>query len=167
MFSEINQMLRASVPILLWLLRWIAVPATAFARTVYDGDWSVLILTRGGACEPAVRYGVQIADGMVINGGGMATVQGRVTRSGTVSVMRAVRQPVGQRLRPPRQESRRRRLVGPRHERRLPRHLGGGTARVRPGSCHLRHSDIEEDWMPDDATIVALRGDHLPILKTR
>jgi hypothetical protein len=45
--------------------------------------------------------------------------------------------------------------------------LGGGTARVRPESCHLRHSDIEEDWMPDDTTIVALRGDHVPILKTR
>jgi hypothetical protein len=87
MFSEINQMLRASVPILVVALAWIVVPATAFARTVYDGDWSVLILTRGGACEPSVRYGVQIADGMVINGGGIATVQGRVSRSGTVSVI--------------------------------------------------------------------------------
>jgi hypothetical protein len=46
-----------------------------------------LILTRRGACELSVRYGVQIADGMVINGGGIATVQGRVTRSGTVSVI--------------------------------------------------------------------------------
>jgi hypothetical protein len=46
----------------------------------------VLILTRG-ACEPSVRYGVHIADGMLINGGGMAKVQGRVTRSGTVSVI--------------------------------------------------------------------------------
>jgi hypothetical protein len=77
MFSEINQMLRASVPIFLVAFAWIAVPATAFARTVYDGDWGALILTRGGACEPAIRYGVQIADGTVINGGGMATVQGR------------------------------------------------------------------------------------------
>ena len=87
MFSEINQMLRAGVPILVVAFAWIAVPATAFAHTVYDGDWSVLIFTRGGACEPSVRYGVQIADGMVINGGGIATVQGRVTRSGTVSVI--------------------------------------------------------------------------------
>jgi hypothetical protein len=87
MFSEINQMLRAGVPILVVAFAWIAVPATAFAHTVYDGDWSVLIFTRGGACEPSVRYGVQIADGMVINGGGIATVQGRVTRSGTVRVI--------------------------------------------------------------------------------
>jgi hypothetical protein len=87
MFSEINQMLRAGVPILVVAFAWIAVPGTAFAHTVYDGDWSVLIFTRGGACEPSVRYGVQIADGMVINGGGIATAQGRVTRSGTVSVI--------------------------------------------------------------------------------
>jgi hypothetical protein len=80
MFGEINQLVRAASHSLLWLLRGL-VPATAFAHTVYDGDWSVWILTRGSACEPSVRYGVQIADGMVtISGGGIATVQGRVTR---------------------------------------------------------------------------------------
>jgi len=87
MFSEINQMLRASAPILVVAFGLIAVPATAFAHTVYDGDRSVLILTPGGACEPSVRYGVRIADGIVIHDGGIATVQGRVTRSGTVSVI--------------------------------------------------------------------------------
>jgi hypothetical protein len=87
MFSEINQMLRASVPMLVVAFAWIAVPATAFAHTVYDCDWSFLILTRGGACGPSVRYGV-IADGLIINGGGIATVQGRITRSGTVSESR-------------------------------------------------------------------------------
>jgi hypothetical protein len=87
MFSEINQMLCANVPILVVAFGLIAISATAFAHTIYDGDWSVLILTHGGACEPSVRYGVQIADGMVINGGGIATVQGRVTRSGTVRVI--------------------------------------------------------------------------------
>jgi hypothetical protein len=87
MFSEINQMLRASVPIFVAAVARIAVPATAFARTVYDGDWGVLILRRGGACEPAVRCGVQITDGMVICGGGMATVQGHVNRRGSVQVM--------------------------------------------------------------------------------
>jgi hypothetical protein len=83
MFSEINQMLCASVPI---FVAWIAIPAKALARTVYDGDWGVLILTRGGACEPAVRCGVQITGGMVIYSGGMATVQGRVSRRGSVQV---------------------------------------------------------------------------------
>src|ERR1700692_4940517 len=87
MFGEINQMLRTGVPIVVAVFAWIAVPAKALASTVYDGDWGVLILTRGGACEPAVRCGVQITDGMVIYGGGMAAVQGRVTRRGSVQVM--------------------------------------------------------------------------------
>jgi hypothetical protein len=86
MFSEINQMLRASVPLFVAAFAWIAVPAKAFARTVYDGDWGVLILKCGGACEPAVRCGVEIADGMVIYSGGMATVQGQITRRGSVQV---------------------------------------------------------------------------------
>jgi hypothetical protein len=79
-------MLRASVPIFVAAVARIAVPATAFARTVYDGDWGVLILRRGGAREPAVRCGVQITDGMVIYGGGI-TVQGHVNRRGSVQVM--------------------------------------------------------------------------------
>ena len=86
MFCEINQMLRATAPMLVVAVAWIAVPAAAFARTVYDGEWSVLILTRGSACETSLRQGVQIADGMVDNGGGVASVQGRVTRNGAVSV---------------------------------------------------------------------------------
>jgi hypothetical protein len=86
MFSEINQMLRAGVPLFVAAFAWIAVPAKAFACTVYDGDWGVLILRRDGACEPAVRCGLQIADGMVIYSGGMATVQGHVTRRGSVQV---------------------------------------------------------------------------------
>jgi hypothetical protein len=86
MFCEINQMLRATAPMLVVAVAWIAVPAAAFARTVYDGEWSVLILTRGSACETSLRHGVQIADGMVNNGGGVASVQGRVTRNEAVSV---------------------------------------------------------------------------------
>jgi hypothetical protein len=86
MFCEINQMLRATAPMLVVAVAWIAVPAAAFARTVYDGEWSVLILTLGSACETSLRHGVQIADGMVNNGGGVASVQGRVTRNGAVSV---------------------------------------------------------------------------------
>jgi hypothetical protein len=86
MFSEINRLLGTSVPILVVILACIAVPTTALAATIYDGDWKVLILTQGGACEPTLRYGVQIADGIINNGGGLATVQGRVTPKGAVRV---------------------------------------------------------------------------------
>lgn len=59
----------------------------AFAGTQYDGNWSVLILTRRGACEPTVRYGIEIIGGKVVNtAGGMATVDGRVSSSGAVRV---------------------------------------------------------------------------------
>ncbi len=62
-----------------------AVPA--FARTKYDGKWSVLILTRRGACEPAIRYGVEIANGIVSStDSDAATVRGRVGSTGAVSV---------------------------------------------------------------------------------
>jgi hypothetical protein len=58
----------------------------AHARTAYDGDWSVLLATNNGACSPSYRFGVQIFDGAVIYGGGMVTMQGRVTPKGAVRV---------------------------------------------------------------------------------
>jgi hypothetical protein len=61
---------------------------TAFARTIYDGDWSVLIVTMSGSCDPTYRYGVQINDGLVTyDGGGPITLQGRVTPKGAVRVI--------------------------------------------------------------------------------
>jgi hypothetical protein len=86
MFCEINQMLRATAPMLVMAVAWIAVPAAVFARTVYDGERSILILTHGSACEMSPRHGVKITDGMVNNGGGAAAVRGRVTRNEAVSV---------------------------------------------------------------------------------
>jgi hypothetical protein len=65
-----------------------ATTGAALARTVYDGAWSVLIVTRSGSCDPAYRYGLQISDGNVIyDGGGPITMQGRVTPNGTVRVI--------------------------------------------------------------------------------
>jgi hypothetical protein len=58
----------------------------AHAASAYDGDWSVVIMTRSGACDPSVRYGVQIANGMVIAGNGQATVNGAVNPAGAVRV---------------------------------------------------------------------------------
>jgi hypothetical protein len=60
--------------------------APAVARSAYDGDWSVVIATRGGACPPSVRYGVQIINGTVVNTSGQAQVQGRVSPNGAVRV---------------------------------------------------------------------------------
>jgi hypothetical protein len=68
-------------------LTCVAVAGTASARTVYDGDWSVLIVSNSGACSGSYRYGVQIADGTLLYGGGMITMQGRVTPRGAVRVL--------------------------------------------------------------------------------
>jgi hypothetical protein len=85
----ISQRLRAFVPTLVLALSGLAaVTSTANARTIYDGAWSVLIITNAGACDRTYRYGVQIADGMVIyDGGGPITMQGRVTPKGAVRVL--------------------------------------------------------------------------------
>ena len=60
----------------------------AHARTDFDGDWSIFIVTREGPCEASLRYGVKVANGAVIDdGSSIATVQGRVTPRGTVRVL--------------------------------------------------------------------------------
>jgi hypothetical protein len=61
--------------------------APASARTPFDGNWSVLIITRSGPCDAAYRYGLSIRDGAVVYEGSAAVnVAGRVNRNGTVSV---------------------------------------------------------------------------------
>jgi hypothetical protein len=65
----------------------LAVGSPSFARSNFDGDWSVFIQTRGGACPPSVRYPVAITNGIVSNAGDVpAAVQGRVGPSGAVRV---------------------------------------------------------------------------------
>lgn len=61
--------------------------AIAHARTNYDGNWSVLILTDKGPCDRAYRYPVRIANGAVRYGGQADfTVTGRVQASGAITV---------------------------------------------------------------------------------
>lgn len=80
----IIRLLCGCVPSFLLVLAYIAAIDPAFARTPYDGDWSVVIVAHGGACDSNYRFGVQVEDGLVINDGGFATVQGRVTSTGLV-----------------------------------------------------------------------------------
>jgi len=62
-------------------------PVPASARTVYDGNWSVLIVTNKGTCDRAYRYGLSIRNGAVIYEGSAAVnVAGRVSDNGAVSV---------------------------------------------------------------------------------
>ncbi len=53
----------------------------------FDGPWSVLVITRSGACDPTYRYGVFISGGVVSYAGGApVNLSGRVNSSGHVSV---------------------------------------------------------------------------------
>ena len=65
-----------------------ATASTAVARTAYDGNWSVLIVTERGSCDRAYRYGVQINNGNVTyDGGGLVSLGGRVAPNGAVQVV--------------------------------------------------------------------------------
>jgi hypothetical protein len=65
-------------------LLWGALPAKA--RTSFDGNWSVLIVTDAGSCDRAYRYALQIANGMITYPDQTFNVTGRVDGSGHVYV---------------------------------------------------------------------------------
>ena len=77
----------ASIVILALAMSYGAMSGTAFGRSAYDGDWSVLIAPNRGACSSSYRYGVRISDGRVIYDGSMITMHGQVTPKGAVRVM--------------------------------------------------------------------------------
>jgi hypothetical protein len=69
------------------LLACFGFTSPSLARSSFDGDWSVVVVTRAGACTPTLRYPVAITNGIVTNGGGSpASVSGRVASSGAVRV---------------------------------------------------------------------------------
>jgi len=62
-------------------------PAPASARTPYDGNWSVLIVTDSGPCDRGYRYGLSIQNGLVVyEGSAPVNVAGQVTGKGAVKV---------------------------------------------------------------------------------
>ena len=76
---------RARLAVLVIALASVAIADPASAITLDDGDWSVGIVTRSGACDPSYRVGVLIVRGAV-DSGGLAAVQGQVASSGGVKV---------------------------------------------------------------------------------
>jgi hypothetical protein len=94
MMSSINtlgsqsQKLRRLIQASFLVLIWFGVTTPSFAASRFDGDWSVIIATQGGACSTTtIRYPVAIRNGTVINAGDVsAAVAGRVTPTGTIRV---------------------------------------------------------------------------------
>lgn len=63
-----------------------ALPDNAFAQRMFDGNWSVLIVTQRGDCDRAYRYGISISGGRVFYEGGVVNFTGRVAANGAVNV---------------------------------------------------------------------------------
>jgi hypothetical protein len=61
------------------------IPA-AVAQRMFDGNWSVVIVTERGTCDRAYRYGISIRSGYVYYGGGGVNFTGHVAANGTVNV---------------------------------------------------------------------------------
>ena len=57
----------------------------AHAYTMYDGSWNVVINGQTGDCQGTFNYSVRIVNG-IIGYGGDASVSGRVSPNGGVSV---------------------------------------------------------------------------------
>jgi hypothetical protein len=63
---------------------------SALAKTLYDGKWSVAIVTERGTCDRSYRYPVSIVNGVVersTEGDQSFAVSGKVTGTGTLHVV--------------------------------------------------------------------------------
>jgi hypothetical protein len=63
---------------------------SALARTMYDGRWSVSIVTEHGTCDRSYRYPVSIVNGVVersAEGDQSFAISGKVTNTGALRVV--------------------------------------------------------------------------------
>lgn len=78
---------RTTIPLIAGLALASAFASPAPARTNFDGNWSVLIVTQSGPCDRAYRYGLSIRNGAVFYEGSLSVnLTGRVSNNGQVSV---------------------------------------------------------------------------------
>lgn len=88
--TRLSTLIRTTAPALSALAILAAtVPASApaFARSNFDGQWSVLIVTEKGTCDRAYRYPVKIDNGAVGYAGSSSfDVSGKVAPTGAVVV---------------------------------------------------------------------------------
>jgi hypothetical protein len=64
-----------------------AVPSTAAFAAAQDGNWSVLIITEKGECDPAYRYAVKVANRQVSYAGDASLdMAGTIAPNGAVKV---------------------------------------------------------------------------------
>ncbi|HEY2533520.1 MAG TPA: hypothetical protein VGJ20_37250 [Xanthobacteraceae bacterium] len=64
----------------------IAAVPSAKAQSKFDGEWSAVLVTKSGPCDPAYRGAVQVMNGVVGVEGGNNVLSGRVSPNGVVTV---------------------------------------------------------------------------------
>lgn len=78
---------RLALPLIAGFVLTSAAATAAPARTNYDGNWSVLIVTQSGPCDRAYRYGLSVRGGRVsYEGSAAVNVNGQVNNNGFVNV---------------------------------------------------------------------------------
>ncbi len=63
-----------------------AAAVSALASTKYDGQWSVVVYTTSGPCDPSYRFSGQISNGEISYAYGSLEVSGRVDANGNTHV---------------------------------------------------------------------------------
>jgi hypothetical protein len=83
--SMISMSVRALVLAAVCVAPALVAAPRAQAATPFDGEWSVVVLTKTGICDPSYRFAGKILNGVVYYLGSVsANISGRVAPSGAV-----------------------------------------------------------------------------------
>ena len=87
MSSQQNPRRTLSFSLAVLAIAALATATSSKARSVYDGTWSVSIVTEKGECDRGYRYPVAITNGVLQNAGTAAfDISGTVAANGAITV---------------------------------------------------------------------------------
>ena len=87
MSSQQNPRRTLSFALAVLAIAALATATSSKARSVYDGTWSVSIVTEKGECDRGYRYPVAITNGVLQNAGTAAfDISGTVAANGAITV---------------------------------------------------------------------------------
>lgn len=82
-----STLVRTSLAIAAVAAATVAISAPSVARSTYDGQWSVSIVTEKGDCDRGYRYPIGINNGVLFNAGDTSfDISGKVANNGAVVV---------------------------------------------------------------------------------
>jgi hypothetical protein len=87
--SRRRRRMPAIMAMLLFAALFFSTIAEAATGRTFDGSWTIVFVTRSGACDPAYNFTVNISHGIVTHPN-LVRFRGRVARSGSVQASVAV-----------------------------------------------------------------------------